>query len=362
MKLTPFSLLVLTAPAFPQTLVAHFRLDEASGEAFDASGAGHDAAWLGGATQGVPGAHAATGLGAQLDGVDARAGLMNNTVLDPLTSDFTVLAWINLDTTNGFQRIFGGDPGWGFGFVNNQILLTTYGVQDFVGPTAAQTGAWMHVAVVFDASFLATYYVDGAAIGSVVGTGPSNAPGPNWWIGSKQGNTEYWQGAIDDVQVYQGSLSAVQVGQLFSAPGSTLEVGTSYCGPSLPHSGGQSAWIGASGGTYPGGLLALDAVSLPPNQFGYFIFSQTQGFTAGFGGSSGVLCLDTSYGGFRAPGQIALSGPGGAIGIEIDTTTLPMPTPVTVQSGQTWHFQAWFRDSNPAPTSNFTNGLSLTFQ
>ena len=33
---------------------------------------------------------------------------------------------------------------------------------------------------------------------------------------------------------------------------------------------------------------------------------------------------------------------------------------------QTWstfpHNQAWFRDSNPGPTSNFTDGISITFR
>jgi hypothetical protein len=38
-------------------------------------------------------------------------------------------------------------------------------------------------------------------------------------------------------------------------------------------------------------------------------------------------------------------------------------TPVTsILAGETWNFQAWYRDLNPTNTSNFTDGLSVTFQ
>ena len=36
-------------------------------------------------------------------------------------------------------------------------------------------------------------------------------------------------------------------------------------------------------------------------------------------------------------------------------------TVIAIQSGETWNFQAWFRDSNPTATSNFTDGLEIQF-
>ncbi len=30
--------------------------------------------------------------------------------------------------------------------------------------------------------------------------------------------------------------------------------------------------------------------------------------------------------------------------------------------GESWNFQAWFRDKNPGNTSNFTDGVSVLFQ
>jgi hypothetical protein len=31
-------------------------------------------------------------------------------------------------------------------------------------------------------------------------------------------------------------------------------------------------------------------------------------------------------------------------------------------AGETWNFELWYRDNNPGPTSNFSDGLTITFQ
>jgi hypothetical protein len=57
------------------------------------------------------------------------------------------------------------------------------------------------------------------------------------------------------------------------------------------------------------------------------------------------------------------SGSAGEVALAIDLTAHPTPTGlVIVAAGQTWHFQCWYRDANPNVTSNFSNGLSITFQ
>ena len=56
------------------------------------------------------------------------------------------------------------------------------------------------------------------------------------------------------------------------------------------------------------------------------------------------------------------SGPGGTFAMPVDLTALPLSPPVAVQAGETWNFQAWFRDFNPGNTSNFTDGYSVLFQ
>ena len=45
----------------------------------------------------------------------------------------------------------------------------------------------------------------------------------------------------------------------------------------------------------------------------------------------------------------------------IDLANFPPPINA-VQVGETWNFQAWYRDFQLVATSNFTNGVSITFQ
>jgi hypothetical protein len=109
----------------------------------------------------------------------------------------------------------------------------------------------------------------------------------------------------------------------------------------------------------------MGRAALPgPNAFGYFLTSTTQGFVANPGGSMGNLCLAGSIGRYVGPGQIQNSGAAGAISLPLDLTQTPQPTgSVAIVAGQTWNFQAWYRDAvGGSATSNFTDGLSIGFQ
>ncbi|MEM6569992.1 MAG: hypothetical protein AAF726_04515 [Planctomycetota bacterium] len=141
-------------------------------------------------------------------------------------------------------------------------------------------------------------------------------------------------------------------------------VGGSYCGPATPNSTGLSAAIAAAGSTLVAdNELELQAFRLPQNSFSYFLCSTTQDFVPNAGGSTGTLCLGGSVG--RAVGgQILNSGTEGFVSVAADLTALPQPTgAVMVMPGETWNFQCWFRDSvGGSATSNFTEGVSVTFQ
>lgn len=65
------------------------------------------------------------------------------------------------------------------------------------------------------------------------------------------------------------------------------------------------------------------------------------------------------------PGQILGSGAVGRFALSPDLTALPQGQgSVAAMAGDTWRFQAWFRDVEPGPiatpTSNFTAGLAVT--
>ena len=138
-------------------------------------------------------------------------------------------------------------------------------------------------------------------------------------------------------------------------------IGMNYCGPSVPNSGGQSAVLTASGSTsIADNNVTLTANGVALNQFGFFVTSMTQGFVMGPGTSQGNLCLAGSVGRFN--NMIQNSGLSGSFEITLDLTSIPQPGgSVAVLSGETWNFQAWFRDNNPVSTSNFTDGLSILF-
>ena len=61
-------------------------------------------------------------------------------------------------------------------------------------------------------------------------------------------------------------------------------------------------------------------------------------------------------------GQVQNSGSTGSFSLTLDLTVMAQPQGlVAAQSGDTWNFQAWYRDANPGLTSNFTDAVSVTF-
>ncbi len=144
--------------------------------------------------------------------------------------------------------------------------------------------------------------------------------------------------------------------------GGTL--GVNYCAASL-NSTGSTGVISATGSIFAANNdITLTASALPTGAFGFFITSQTQGFVAMPNGSAGNLCVLGTIGRYVGAGQIQNTGVAGEFSLTIDLTLTPQPTGlVSVASGETWNFQAWHRDVVAGSiTSNFTDGLEITFQ
>ncbi|MCP5021983.1 MAG: hypothetical protein GY930_09405 [bacterium] len=162
-------------------------------------------------------------------------------------------------------------------------------------------------------------------------------------------------------------------------------VGTPFCNPASSNSSGNSTTLSGSfltGGGIASGLsdLHLECANGVPNELGYFLVGSTAS-DPGISVSNGMMCLSSgpfyrynvlgttsnSVGLFDAGGTLvnfagtSSVGPVGAeTGFDVpDTVT---GTSMTITAGSTWHFQAWHRDT-PAGvgTSNFSNGLSVTF-
>ena len=78
------------------------------------------------------------------------------------------------------------------------------------------------------------------------------------------------------------------------------------------------------------------------------------GFVSGPSGSQGNLCLGSPLA--RLTTLVQHSGVSGSIATRVQLTGIPGLG--TVLADSTWNFQAFFRDRNPAPTSNFTDAIS----
>ena len=154
------------------------------------------------------------------------------------------------------------------------------------------------------------------------------------------------------------ALGAPEPNGIFGA-----SLGNNYCMANANSTGATGTIRAEGSAVVTDNDFDLVASDLPLNAFGFFIASQAQGFASNPGGSAGNLCLAGSISRFQQ--QIVSTGTSGSFSITVNLTSFPTPSgqTVAVQSGETWNFQAWHRDSvGGTATSNFTDGLSVNFQ
>ncbi len=154
--------------------------------------------------------------------------------------------------------------------------------------------------------------------------------------------------------------------------------GTPFCDPAVNNSTGVPAVLTGTTGSGVGSGVHLEITSGVPGQLAYFLVGNEA--TSGLVVSNGQFCLVgtttaqfyrynvggtdmNSIGGFDATGTMINSVGTSTTGFGFDVpNTIPASPLITITAGNTWHFQGWYRDT-PAGvgTSNFTNGLSVTF-
>jgi hypothetical protein len=139
-------------------------------------------------------------------------------------------------------------------------------------------------------------------------------------------------------------------------------IGESVCASVVPNSTGAPGAFDARGSVLVADNdVRLIASDLPLNATTLFLTGPAMGFAANPGGSQGNLCLQGAIGRYNA--GITTSGPTGSAELTLDVTQTPTPTGfVAIMAGETWFFQAWHRDANPAATSNFTDAIAVEFQ
>ena len=161
---------------------------------------------------------AGPGSALQFNGTNGYAALSNTNVLN-FNGSFTVEAWVKTSTTNLSHNweaiVTKGDTAWRLHRYNGTHVASfgTAGLSngDLFGVTPIDDRQWHHVAGVYDGSnkYL---FVDGAleASNSVTGTlGQDSYP---VYIGENaQATNRVWEGAIDEVRIWNVARSQMQV-------------------------------------------------------------------------------------------------------------------------------------------------------
>lgn len=138
-------------------------------------------------------------------------------------------------------------------------------------------------------------------------------------------------------------------------------IGTNYGGPAFLNSTGSSAVMLCIGSTdVARNDLQLIGYNVPSGKSAYFLNGTAQTWLIP-PGSQGALVVAGDIG--RWTSLVQTTTDAGFMAIRADLTSWPTPLGATVVTpGETWNLQGWFRDNNPISTSNFTDGVQITFQ
>jgi FG-GAP repeat len=136
-----------------------------------------------------------------------------------------------------------------------------------------------------------------------------------------------------------------------------LDFGTTFC-ESQPNSQGTGARLRLFGSpVIEVGDLRFAADGLPPSEYATLLASPTQAFVIGPGGSQGNLCLGSPA--VRVFTQPQGTGPLGELELRINPRQASVHPALIFLPGETWSFQLQYTDSNPGPTSNFSDAVEV---
>ncbi|MGO9525984.1 MAG: LamG-like jellyroll fold domain-containing protein [Verrucomicrobiia bacterium] len=214
-----------TLPATGDTnLLAYWTFDEGTGTtANDSSGNGNTGTVVTGAPPTWISGIISNAL--SFDGESTQVTVPNSATLNPVNG-ITIAAWVN-DQSGGWydtERILEKgetDNQYAlFAASTSQLEFLLAGVTNITAATPS-TGVWHHLAGTYDvASSLISLYIDGQLATQQVTSGAMPVTTDPLAIGNLPGNSlltsNFFQGYIDDVQIYGSALSAAQISQLYN--------------------------------------------------------------------------------------------------------------------------------------------------
>lgn len=247
--------------------------------------------------------------------------------------DYGTTAYINID------------------FVGDQDFVTIQGDANTLVDIAVHSTAWLDTRLEVlapDGSVLTTGACDGGSGGCGFSLNLLTLPQTGTYY------LHFWDAGFDEV----GTITLDVTCLLANCPPPRPDValGTSYC-TANSNSSGLPAKISASGSpNVSDNYLNLLVADAPPGKVGLFFFGQNQ-TSMPFPGGQGNLCVGPS-GLKRLPGVGTCAN--GTVRYSPNLTNMVQGIPFL--PGATWNFQLWFRDKNPAATTNTSDAIAITLQ
>ena len=241
--------------------------------------------------------------------------------------------------------------------------LTLGGVADYSGSFATY-GTDVVLAFVVDHAANQTELFENGVSVHVFPYAPhlSGLVGLGHWFDVLNGNhVDPLTGVLHGVAVYDTALPGSEIELHANAFHGAGSIGASYCGPAAINSTGAPATLIATGSAnVVDNFMTLEVAGLPTNVFGMCLAGLSQGNTPNVGGGQGTLCITPPLAMMNT--HVMNSGSSGSFQVPFDMTQVTVPGWGLPGPGQTWYFQAWYRDQNPLHTTNMTDGYFVMFQ
>ncbi|MCX9026660.1 MAG: heparin lyase I family protein [Candidatus Methanoperedens sp.] len=197
-------------PAAAETnLIANWTFNEDAGEvAADSSGNGNNVNLINGPiwTTGV------NGNALQFDGTNDYA--VNTSATDiPAKSPFSVVAWVNGKSFSNprWNDIVRKEGSWAVQVTpNNKLNFEITGIQDTISDIEVPTDVWTHIAVTLEGTTV-NFYKNGVLADTRTQTNVPDAGLNTIDIGGYTSWGTYLNGALDEVKIYNRSLSAAEI-------------------------------------------------------------------------------------------------------------------------------------------------------
>jgi hypothetical protein len=225
--LTLFSAIICNPAEKEGGLAGYWKFDEGKGTvASDSSGKNNN-----GTVYGANWVEGRYGTALQFDGADDYVDCGPGITLN-ISNAVTIESWIKPLNTTGYHQIVrkgGNDWHWyNLYLINGNIFFNVGNIKDkeLCKAGGIKVGQWYHIASVWDGSRM-SLYVNGKPQGTKENSVVSLMDGNNLHrliIGKHPGGTQYWEGIIDEVAIYNRALGAEEINSHYLNPGKNYEI------------------------------------------------------------------------------------------------------------------------------------------